>query len=347
MDRVGLVTRVGVALAAVAVVSSSPAGPQEGQTFGHGGWTVTAIGRDASAAAVEVKADGSIVAAGSTGDDFALARYLPDGELDQSFSNDGTARLDFGRADAATAITVQHGVTVVGGAACTVHEGIATADRDGPCAFALARYTADGKLDRRFGNAGKTLTPLGATRFAITTLVARPSGAIIAAGGGAAFATVIKNGRIVVPPHSSPRPFQVGGALARYTAAGRLDPTFGDHGIVVTPFFILKNGLRSSETDGFSSQASRPRGGRLLRSTTCYLPATPPTVVRTRPGAWEASRTWSSIGEAVRAQRPPHSSAMVESWFWAIRREASPSPATQGMGGRIERSGGTAPLQLC
>jgi uncharacterized delta-60 repeat protein len=227
-----------VAVAALVIAGSSPGGRETRETFGRNGWIVTAIGRDASAAAVEIGGDGKIFTVGSSGGDFALARYQSDGQLDVSFAKAGKARLDFERTDGALAVAFQHSMTLVGGSACTRYEGIATADSDGPCAFALARYTSDGRLDPRFGDAGKTLTPLGVTQFRITVLVPRPDGTIIAAGGGNAYATVIKNSRIV-----SPHILRVGGALVRYTAAGRLDPTFGDRGIARTPFFVLKNGV--------------------------------------------------------------------------------------------------------
>jgi uncharacterized delta-60 repeat protein len=173
-----------------------------------------------AADAVEITADGMIVAAGSSGNNFALARYRPDGKLDQSFANGGTACLDFGRKDTASVIAFEHGMTLVGGAACTVYEDLPTADQNGPCAFALARYQPDGKLDSRFGNAGTALAPLGKPDFAMTALVVRPTGAILAAGGS----------------------LQVG-ALVRYTATGQLDPAFGDRGITRTPFSVLKNGV--------------------------------------------------------------------------------------------------------
>jgi uncharacterized delta-60 repeat protein len=204
------------ASASGSVASCSSGGRHTGQTVGGNGWVVSM-----AADAVEIAADGKIVAAGSSGGDFALARYQPDGKLDQSFANGGTACLDFGRLDAASVIAFQHGMTLVGGAACTVYEGLPTADQNGPCAFALARYRPDGKLDPQFGNAGTALTPLGKPQFSMTALVARPTGAILAAGGG----------------------LLLGGALVRYTATGQLDPAFGDRGITRTPFSVLKNGL--------------------------------------------------------------------------------------------------------
>jgi uncharacterized delta-60 repeat protein len=86
--------------------------------------------------------------------------------------------------------------------------------------FALARYTADGRLDRRFGVGGMTLTSFGAkTSAGADALSIRPDGKTVVAGWA------------VVPPR-----IYSGFAIARYTRAGKLDRTFGRRGNVVTYF---------------------------------------------------------------------------------------------------------------
>ena len=81
--------------------------------------------------------------------------------------------------------------------------------------FALARYTTNGKLDPSFGRRGKVLTRLGSgVGVAEAAAVAiQRDGKIVAAGGGAGYF-----------------------ALARYSASGTLDPTFGTAGRVMTRF---------------------------------------------------------------------------------------------------------------
>ena len=76
--------------------------------------------------------------------------------------------------------------------------------------FALVRYTADGKLDPTFGDGGKVLTPFGGRSNAQGVAI-QPDGKIVAAGGGAGYFV-----------------------LARYTAMGKLDPSFGRGGTVQT-----------------------------------------------------------------------------------------------------------------
>ncbi|TMA72273.1 MAG: DUF4215 domain-containing protein [Deltaproteobacteria bacterium] len=67
-----------------------------------------------------------------------------------------------------------------------------------------------GALDPTFGSGGKVTTAIGTSAFA-SGVVVQPDGAIVAAGGSS-----------------------LGFALARYTSAGVLDPTFGTNGIVTT-----------------------------------------------------------------------------------------------------------------
>jgi uncharacterized delta-60 repeat protein len=121
------------------------------------------------------------------------------------FGTAGKVRTGFGGDDVANALAIQADGRIV------------AAGRKGR-AFAVARYTPDGRLDRSFGTGGKAVTPFHLAR-------ARERAALRGAGG-VAFAA---DGKIVA----------AGGigsdfALARYLPNGRLDPTFGSGGKVVT-----------------------------------------------------------------------------------------------------------------
>ena len=100
--------------------------------------TFTAIGANA----VAIQPDGKIVAAGSTigdyrvGDDFALARYNPDGSLDPTFSGDGKQTTNFAGADHANAVALQPDGRIVA-------VGSTDAGPGGDYDFALARYLGD------------------------------------------------------------------------------------------------------------------------------------------------------------------------------------------------------------
>jgi uncharacterized delta-60 repeat protein len=103
-------------------------------TFGENGITTTDITPCGDyASGIAIQADGKIVAAGSgCSSSFAVARYLPAGTPDTSFSEDGITTTDFtgfeGYYDVAYAVAIQgDGKIVAGGAA-------------GGYLFALARY---------------------------------------------------------------------------------------------------------------------------------------------------------------------------------------------------------------
>jgi len=194
-------------------------------TFGTGGRVTTAVSPGADTAfAVAIQGDGKIVAAGSTMDyplsDFALVRYNTDGALDTTFGTGGVVRTDFnGGNDALAAIVIQpDGKIVAAGEA-------STPPSTNPH-FALARYNANGALDTTFGSGGKVVVNASLTRDHISALALQSDGRIVAAG----FAD---NPSL---PASDAGDF----AVARFTAGGALDTTFGVAGIT-TVDFIGKN----------------------------------------------------------------------------------------------------------
>lgn len=171
------------------------------------------------AQAVRVQADGRIVAAGAgvagvVSVDFAVARYLADGSLDATFSDDGLVTTDFvGYFDEIRDLAVDTGGRIVtGGQSCEF-----PGNSDEVCDFGLARYTSNGTLDRRFGRKGRVRTDLGADLSeGIRGVVVQADGRIVAAGDT-----------------SGPGASDVG--LTRYRSDGRLDRGFGVNGVVITP----------------------------------------------------------------------------------------------------------------
>lgn len=85
---------------------------------------------------VAVQADGEILVAGNSNNDFALARYNSDGGLDASFSGDGKVTTDIDLYS--SAITIQAGGKIL-------VSGINSGD------YVMVRYNADGSLDTGFG----------------------------------------------------------------------------------------------------------------------------------------------------------------------------------------------------
>jgi uncharacterized delta-60 repeat protein len=212
---------VAVALCAGAAVLAGAAGAAPGDldpSFGTGGTVTTAFpGGHASGWAVAALPNGKLVVAGDTivpppGNDFALARYLPDGSLDPVFDGDGRVSTDFsGFADVATALVVQPNGFVV------------AAGRAGNGSFALARYRRDGTLDPSFDGDGKVTTDFGDFELG-DDVVLQPDGKIVVAGTS-----------IVDDLPGGPW------ALARYHPDGSLDQTFGTGGKVLTDFGAPSN----------------------------------------------------------------------------------------------------------
>ena len=213
-------------------------------SFGGEGRVVTDFlagtdnGHDA-AQAVLVQADGRIVAAGAgvtgaTSVDFAVARYLADGSLDPTFSNDGLVTTDFvGYFDEIRDLAVATGGRLVAGGQSCEFPG----NSDEVCDFGLARYASDGTLDRRFGRQGRIRTDLGGdVNEGIRGVGVQADGRIVAAGDTA-----------------GPGGSDVG--LTRYRSDGRLDRSFGVDGVVITPVSPA-----TDEVGGLELQAD----GRLL-----------------------------------------------------------------------------------
>ena len=119
-------------------------------SFGTAGIVRTTFGGVDAGAAVAVQPDGKIVVAGSTavGNDFAVARYNPDGSPDLTFAGDGTTTIDFGFVaddEQATALAVQDDGKIV---------VVGTATFAGDQDFVVARLMPDGTLDPSFSTDG-------------------------------------------------------------------------------------------------------------------------------------------------------------------------------------------------
>lgn len=171
-------------------------------------------------AAVFVQPDGKIVAAGSTlyvpdsglFQDYIVARYHADGTLDASFGNGGVARASFCPDPCnRTTVVLPAGLVVQpdGKAVVAGHTADHIRGQTPPVDWALARFTADGRLDPAFGTGGKVLLNLG-DRDALHGVALQPDGRIVVAGQR--YTTYPTTSQFVV---------------ARLTPAGALDPSFG------------------------------------------------------------------------------------------------------------------------
>ena len=198
-------------------------------TFGTDGKVLTDFDRSTDIAnAVAIQADGKLVVVGTTyqdndfsGEDFAVARYNPDGTLDKTFGAGGKVQTDFpGLAAVASSVVVQpDGKIVVAGGAFLLF----TFAGD----FKVARYNPDGSLDTSFGDGGIVTTTFPEGSYAFDVAL-QADGKIIAAG------TVFVDFN---PGESSNTDF----ALARYNPDGTPDATFGNGGQVSTDFLGLED----------------------------------------------------------------------------------------------------------
>jgi uncharacterized delta-60 repeat protein len=183
-------------------------------SFGSLGRVTTNFGTGSAVGlSVAIQPDGNILVAGSSGGDFAVARYTTDGTLDNTFSTDGKVTTDFGVGDdVGNSVSIQpDGKIVVAG----------SADNGFTDAFALARYNTDGTLDNSFSGDGKVTNHFG-TGFTLpnaygTSVAIQPGGKIVVGG-------YTWNGT------------NYDFAVARYDMDGTLDNSFSGDGKVTTAF---------------------------------------------------------------------------------------------------------------
>jgi uncharacterized delta-60 repeat protein len=215
-------------LAAAVTLSCAAAGAAPGAldpAFGLGGRVATDFDHSTDIAqAVALQKDGKLVVVGQTytnndfsGEDFALARYHPDGTLDTSFGVGGRVTTDFpGLAAVPSAVVIQpDGKILVAGGAFPLFTFLGD--------FKIARYNPDGSLDAGFGTGGIVTTSFPGQGSYAFALALQQDGRIVAAGTD-------------YVDFSSDESSDTDFALARYNPDGSLDASFGLGGQVTTDF---------------------------------------------------------------------------------------------------------------
>ncbi len=142
------------------------------------------------------------------GDNIGLARFLPGGALDNSFSADGKSEVSLRgpvNAEALGAAQQADGKIVAVG-----YVGLSFTDRD----FAVARFNGDGSLDNTFGQQGIVTTDFAGGEDDAMAVAAQADGRLLVAGQ---VREPVTGGDI---------------GIARYTAAGALDTGFGVGGLL-------------------------------------------------------------------------------------------------------------------
>jgi uncharacterized delta-60 repeat protein len=185
-------------------------------SFGSGGKVLLDFaGGDDSLNSLALQPSGEIIAAGSATiagvTQIALAGFLANGTLDPQFGSKGTVTTNVrGVYDSASSVVIQpNGAILVGGLSGVGSGSSLSSD------FVLARYTANGRIDRSFAG-GTVITTFGQPS-AITQLALLASGGIVASGK-------------TTPSLTDSTPGDLDLAIARYTSNGVLDTTFNGTG---------------------------------------------------------------------------------------------------------------------
>jgi uncharacterized delta-60 repeat protein len=218
-------------------------------TFGSHGTVTTDLGGSDWAASLVLLPGGSLLAGGfsvQSSYDVALARYLPNGDLDPTFGHDGlvVTDLDGGLEQAVEVLVQTDGRIVVAGSRLSP----VGAEWD----FLVLRYDAAGRLDPDFGQGGVTQidfadaeSPYPSYDYAYAAAL-QPDGRILVGG--------------VANDGTAGHDF----GLVRLEPDGSVDETFGESGRQVSDFSFAVPG---SYSDFIQALTLEPDGGILAGGT--------------------------------------------------------------------------------
>lgn len=208
-------------------------------TFGQNGRVVFNFekGKSAWCHAIALQSNGCIVLGGHSNGAFAAARLTSAGALDPGFNGAGKLVLKSTRTtlqpNFAAAVAIQ--TVTVGGApqekiVLVANQPTASGGGD----IATLRLNPNGTLDTSFGSGGKVVTDFAGDTDNVKAVAVDASGRIVVAG----YATTAG-------------PIAVMFAVARYTASGQVDPSFGSGGkaLAGTRFYNLLHGV-AIQADG-------------------------------------------------------------------------------------------------
>ncbi len=257
---------------------------------------------DESAYAMALQSDGKIVAAGSAvidgSEQFALARYNPNGKLDASFDGDGKVITNFfsGPSEAINDIVIQGDGKIVAAGSASANGSSSKFQ------FALARYNTNGSLDATFDKDGRVVTNFTAASSEAINGVALQANGRIAAGG---FAYI--NGH-----------FQF--AVARYNPNGSLDASFDGDGKVLTNIASTQEEFANAigiDSDGkivVAGEAVNAAAGKIVTEDDAVLlpetyslsqnnpnPFNPATTIQfaMKESGWTTLKIYNAVGQEV------------------------------------------------
>ncbi len=213
-NRIVIAGTVGSGTTSIGVARLSASGSLDKSFSGSGKLTAQIDGASSSGRATLIQPDGKIVVAGDTYDasgndtEFAAIRFEPTGALDASFGVEGVVSVPVSSTnDRADAVAYQGGGNILLAGATSDNQNLAMARL-------LSVPSRQGDTDFQFGNLGYTVTNYFAVppvNDILGATLETPLG-IYVAGNSALIANDTAVGRV---------------ALARFTAAGQLDTSFG------------------------------------------------------------------------------------------------------------------------
>jgi len=218
-------------------------------SFGANGKVITDFGGTDEAYSVAINpTTGKIIVAGFTNvngsNDFALAGYLSNGNLDASFGTNGLVITDFGEIDIAYSVVIKpDGKIIVAG----------YTNKGSNEAFALAGYLPNGSFDASFGTNGKVITSFGSF-------------------GGACSIAIKPDGNIIVGGYTDPTSWNKRFALVGYLSDGNIDASFGTNGKVTTYFGEMSSKINSIAINPTTGKIIAAGYGGTDFALACYLP---------------------------------------------------------------------------
>jgi len=210
LDKNGNIVAGGFGDSKIAIARYTPAGVLDTSFSSDGKVSVDFGGATSRIFSLAVSDNDDIIAGGYAADNFALVRCKPDGTSDPSFGSGGVVSTDFdGHRARIYSLALDTSGNIMAG-------GYTTTNDDKERLFAVARYSPAGALDTSFGLNGKVSMDLGTNSYGITSI------------------TLDEMGRILIGGSLRGNTGRYRFAVARCTADGAMDGTFGTGGIVST-----------------------------------------------------------------------------------------------------------------
>ena len=178
-------------------------------TFGANGYISPVISNFDNAIDIFIQNDSKILVTGGSINNFTVARFLNNGNLDNTFGTNGITNIDLG----ANGLSVPNSIIVQSDNKILV-SGTLNLNNSNVFNYAVARLNENGSLDTSFGSNGFYKTMVG-----------------ISPSGSCTDMKLLSNGKIILAGNLKTG---TGIGLLKLNSNGTLDNTFGTNGITTT-----------------------------------------------------------------------------------------------------------------